>query len=877
MRPRVVVFVLLLLAAACEDTTPQQHVTRAEALLADGELSAAVIELRNALKTQPDMAAARALLGAAYERMADYPGAVREYRRALDYGATDPRVERGLLRSKLRLGLHEEVLEALTGRATLDPADDLILADAYLAAGDLDRARSGFERAADRAAGQLGLGQVAARRGDVDLAQGHLTQALALDPGNGDAWLARGQLELEGGDPNAAAGAFQHAAEFAPSRIAGYLGLAQSQVAQGNLDAASDNLARVTEAAPDYLAARYLMAVVAFQRDDTAAARSTLAEVLARDADYVPALFLKGAIALREGDADDAERSLQKVLDEDDGHEGARALLGSVRFQQGEFAAARDLLAPLAAQDADPGVLATYGAAQLRLGDSDAATRALQRAVSLAPDQAELRNQLAVSLATGGDTAGAEAVLAQAAQVDGDQIESTYLLALLRLQQQDWRGALAAAQALRDRQPENPLGQQLIGAVQLAAGEPTLARQAFESALAIAPTFLPAVESLAQMALAQGDVADAQRLYQSLLDHDPANQDALAALASLYLTGNRPGDAQRVVDAGLKASPDQPELLLLSGQIALQQERPEAARAIAGRLQSQLDTAAAAPGLRMAVAELQARAGMAAEARRNLETLLARNRNDVAVLRALAQLDVRDRSLRSARQRVTRLRQLGDSSPELRLLEGDLELASDHLDGARALYAEVAAAGQRDAVIRLARLDQSRDAPARSVAVLKSWVAAHPADATVRHLLADALSSDRPAEAVAHYERLLDSDDAAVFNNLAWLYHEQGDARAESMARRALQLAPESPSVLDTLGWILAQDGRGAEALDLLEASVHADANPSVLYHLGVTLRDTGDRSGARAAFTRALESDSFPERDATRRALASLPAQGRS
>jgi predicted Zn-dependent protease len=72
--------------------------------------------------------------------------------------------------------------------------------------------------------------------------------------------------------------------------------------------------------------------------------------------------------------------------------------------------------------------------------------------------------------------------------------------------------------------------------------------------------------------------------------------------------------------------------------------------------------------------------------------------------------------------------------------------------------------------------------------------------------------------AIRAYEALLASEPNNVsgLNNLAWLYHENSDARALPLAKQAFELDPANPIVLDTYGMaLIAQDER-AQGLEML-------------------------------------------------------------
>ena len=86
IRTALLSFSLLALMACGEGDTAEQYITRAQDALAKSEYSAAMIELKNALRLDPNSAQARWLLGKVYLESADMPSAVKELERALKMG-----------------------------------------------------------------------------------------------------------------------------------------------------------------------------------------------------------------------------------------------------------------------------------------------------------------------------------------------------------------------------------------------------------------------------------------------------------------------------------------------------------------------------------------------------------------------------------------------------------------------------------------------------------------------------------------------------------------------------------------------------------------------------------------------------------------------
>jgi predicted Zn-dependent protease len=147
----------------------------------------------------------------------------------------------------------------------------------------------------------------------------------------------------------------------------------------------------------------------------------------------------------------------------------------------------------------------------------------------------------------------------------------------------------------------------------------------------------------------------------------------------------------------------------------------------------------------------------------------------------------------------------------------------------------------------------------RAIDLLKSWVAAHQDDASLRAALGQLYLANKNYDAATvELERAAAErgNDAVVLNNLAWLYQRKGDSRALKTAERAYGLAPNSAAVQDTLGWILTSEDKADRGLRYLRAAGAAlPQDLDIQYHLAVALQKTGSVADARAVLQKIANS----------------------
>ncbi|MEZ5549689.1 MAG: PEP-CTERM system TPR-repeat protein PrsT [Pseudomonadales bacterium] len=907
------VIVLSLLLSACDSTTAEQHLQRANDYFDSGELRTAVIELKNALQKQPDLGAARLLLGRTQFLLGDYPSALKEFERARDLGASDDRLQSEYLTSKNRLGRYQEVIGELEEAGALTPELAVVLGDAYLAGSDLAKAKPLYQQAAETVHGRLGLGTIAWAQGDFSTAGDQFAAAAQQAPGDRDVWLRKAEFELSQGLLDESIRSFQAALELPGGAISARLGLTRAYLAQGQLELAATEVDQVLRSSSGLFLAHYLDALIKYQRKDFNGAEAALREVQRTVPDHAPSLYLMGAVKFQQDQLNQAADTLQRYLAGDRGNESAGKLLAAVRMKQGNREAVYETLQPYLAGSRDPQILAMAGTASLQLGRTAQATELLQRAVELAPDAAVFRNQLALSLLSAGEDTRALGALESAIAVDGNQFQSDMLLAMLHMKEGNYAAAVQASRAIVEKNSTSPLGYNMEGAALLGEGDIDAARKAFERALEVDAAFLPAASNLARLDRSEGDLAGAIQRFESVLAANPEEVGALLGLADLVANEGRLKEAEeylaRVVairpdnvraqmglvrlqlaqnqlsraDVQLKSlldlAPDNVDVLMLAAELALRKGDNQAALAATERLQTLAGTRGMGSASFLAgLGTLQSRTGQIALARRNLEAAMAAQPSDaqrVLLQLELARLDLREKQVARAQQRLSELSDAEAARPDVALLQADVLLAQGDQEGAYLGYETLAAAGVREGVMRVALLRQQQGRIDDALARLDDWIRSNPEDVGAKLLRADALmrQSDKAA-AISQYEQLLSADNPIVLNNLAWLYMERGDKRALSAAQRATELAPDNPDILDTLGWVLVQSGDAKGALRHLRRSAQLNPdNATVRYHLAIAYLEGGDRAAAATELRQALQLGEFPEATEARARLAELSA----
>ena len=209
----MVLVVALLLLTGCGRDTPEALVSSAKEYLAKSDRNAAVIQLKNALQKNPDLAEARFLLGKASLDAGDVAAAEKELRKARELGYPGDQVDPLLAR-------------ALVCAGRLQNGDRRVCKGRGHVSGEQGRTANRVER------GACGYGPTSTR---LEL---RIAAALAAVPGYPPALIGEARLKAGTGDLPAAMAQVETALVAAPTLTDGWQLKGDILNAQGQFDEA---------------------------------------------------------------------------------------------------------------------------------------------------------------------------------------------------------------------------------------------------------------------------------------------------------------------------------------------------------------------------------------------------------------------------------------------------------------------------------------------------------------------------------------------------------------------------------------------------------------------------------------------------------------
>lgn len=858
-RTAVTLLLASLLLAACNDK-PELMLSSAKDYLAKNDSKAAVIQIKNALQSNPDLPEARYLLGTALLDSGDPAGAEQELRKALDMKYPQDAVVPQLAKALLAQGNARKVTEefAKTDLAESSAKASLLvsLTSAYAMQGKAEQSKASLDAAllADPGFAPALLVQARQKAGqrEFDQALAMTEEVLAKSPASSEAWMFKGDLlRYAKNQPEQAMAAYHKALDIKPDSLPAQVAVITHLLQQGKLLEAAQQIEHLKKTAARHPQTQFLEAQLAYQKKDFKLARQIVLPVLQLVPGSVQGLQLAGLVELQLNALPAAQDYLSRALQAAPNATLARRALVVSYIRSGQATKALNALLPgLNRDNVDPDLLSVAGEVYLLNGDLPKAQEYFSKAAEQSPQDGRKRTALAMTRLMSGETDAAFDELQGIARTDTGTSADLALISA-HLKRREFDLALQAIDALEKKQPDKPFAAQLRARTLLAKNDVNGARKNFERALALDPHYFPAVASLAGLDLAEKKPELAKKRFEAVLAQDPKNGQAWLALAELAsrtgaakeetakLIGNavaanptdvksrlllidfnlRQKDVKAAVAAaqdGVTALPDSPELLDALGRT--QQASGELNQAIASYTKLvAMQPLSPMPHMRLADAHLAGKDKEAALA--SLRRALEIKPDLLEAQRALIALALGSQKPQEA---LTLARSVQQQRPQEAVgysLEGDIHAAQKDWANAAAAYRNgIKHVSAPELAVRLHAVLAVAAQGAEANKFAASWQKEHPSDAAFLLYLGDAaLAGKDYASAEKHYAGVLklQPDSALAYNNLAWVSAKLNKTGAIGLAEKANALAPDQPAFMDTLALLLSEKGEYAKALAL--------------------------------------------------------------
>ncbi|OGA97424.1 MAG: hypothetical protein A3E79_13880 [Burkholderiales bacterium RIFCSPHIGHO2_12_FULL_61_11] len=848
-----------LLLAACSEK-PEAMIISAKDYLAKNDNKAAVIQIKNALQSDPNLPEARFLLGSALLDSGDPVGAETELRKALDLKHPQDAVVPSLAKAMMAQGQAKKLTEEFAKIDLTQPQAkaslQMTLASAYAMQSQPDLAQTALDAALQAEPGYapalLAQARQKAGQRDFDGALAMVDDVIAKSPRSFEAWKFKGDILLyaknQGDD---ALAAYRKSVEIKPDFLAGHAAVTTMLLQKGDLAAAAVQIEQLKKLSANHPQTQYLEALLAFQKKDFKLARELTQQVVRAAPGNVQGLQLAGAVELQLNSLPSAENYLSRAVQAAPTLALARRLLVVTYLRAGQPAKAMATLLPgLNRENIDPELLSVAGEVYLQNGDVKQAQEYFEKASKQAPKDGRKRTALALTHLMSGSVDTAFEELRDIAVSDTGTTADLALISA-HLRRQEFDKALKAIDGLEKKQPAKPLAAFLRARTLLAKRDTAGARKSFERALTIDPSYFPAVASLAAMDMADKKPEDAKKRFEAVLAKDPKNGQAWLALAELAArSGAAKDEVARLIGKAVAAKPADvaPRLLLINfhlrnkdfkqassaaqSAVAALPDSPEVLDAL-GRTQQaagELNQAIASynklaglqplspqPHLRLAAAHLAEKNKEAARA--SLRKALEIKPDLLQAQRALIALDLDAKKLGEALATARTVQQQRPKEAAGYVFEGDINASQKKWDSAATAYrVGLKQVNSSDLAIKLHSVLLASGKGAEADKFLSTWQKDNPKDAAFLYYQGTrALARKDYGSAEKNYAEVikLQPNNAVAYNNLAWVTSRLNKDGAVAYAERANTLAPNQPAFMDTLAMLLSDKGDYAKAVEL--------------------------------------------------------------
>jgi tetratricopeptide (TPR) repeat protein len=791
----------------------------------------------------------------------------------------------------------------------------LLLAPAALSVSGCGGAQARFAR-------HLAKGEAFLADANFDKARIEFQNALQIEPKNPQARLEMGVVDEKLGKPREAAQFYQGVIDVSPDNAEARARLGRLYLFSAAPDQALELIRPALEKHPDDAALLTVRAAVRVQQKDLDAALTDGQRAVALDPKSEDAVAVLAGIYRARNETDKAQALLEQSVQRIPGTTDLRLVLAQIYLQEKRPADAEAQLLKLIAlqphEKAHRLRLAQFYAQQNQV---DAAEKALRQAIKDMPEERDLKLSLVSFLAgrrgreiaeqelrgmiaaSPGDYElqfslaefyqdGKEPAKAKAVYqgiIDKESIAPPGLtardrLARLKLQENDFPGALALANEVLAKSPRDDDALMIRGNIALAKQDPRAAIADLRAVLRDQPNAEGVVRTLARAHLANGEPALAEETMRHAAEANPGNAALQLDFAQLLAQMGKAEQTKPIIAELVKRSPD---------NLAARDAQYRVAMAT-----HDLDTAEAAADALVALRPKQAGGylyqGMVAEERKHNDDALrlfdqaAKLQPDATEpLEAVVRVLVNMKRAPDAIKRLDESAAAYPSSSFALVIKGELLLRTGRNAEAKDVFKQAIARTPKwwppYRGLAAAELANKEDS-AVAIATLRD--AKHVVDQNeqlVLQLAAILEKAGKPDEAVQEYEEVIRKDPQSelVANNLAMLLatyrtDQASLDRAKDLSARFAN--SPNPSYLDTYGWVLYKRGDAASSVPVLSKVVAAVPDAVLArYHLGMAQSAAGDETDARDNLNRAVKSGTLfvglDEARATLVKLSKLPS----
>lgn len=881
-----------------------------------GDLNAAVIQLKNAIRSDANNVDARVQLASIYLAQGDPQGAEKEFKAARARGYDSGKIVSSLAEAYIVQGKFQDLLDDFQDEQ-LDGEPQAMLsiyrAQAYVSLKQYDEAEKALEgaRAINPDMPEIYMVSSWLRRTEGDLAgaEALVDVVLKSSPDSLDALMQKADLRRIAMDNEGAIEFATRALEQNQFRRAPRVTRGMAYAALGQFDNVLSDAEVLLERNEHDPIGAFLKAWGYAQKGEVETALAALALGQGLE-NFQPAQYLGAALHLRSGALQQARVEINRYLSVSPNNKQALITSSAIYYQAGDYQASAEVLEPLYQADPqDVRIVTLLAYAYEKTGDQGKAAALFDEAINLGSGDQDLQLRAAQAKIGSGDLESGMADLISLTGSESGGDRAATLLFLTQLRAKDFEGAASALDRLETLKGRSAETENFRASLALASGDVATAEAHLKSSLALQDDYQAARLNLARLYRTRKDLDGATAEYEKLLQQQPGYLAAVTGLVEMALERQDEKEIVRLVNLAVKENPENERAHLLKVQQLISLGRKDKALTAARNFVAALPESPAAYD---ALARGQVASGDVTSAIVTYRQLVARVPDNAVAHFRLAQVLITNGDYTDAMFALEKTLALDPSSYEARQQRIDMEQKvhgnERALVMARKLFAEAPGESDRElglgrALIKLGRADEGLELiaatfeeegggkelvalyqaydlanrPLKAIEAMVAWVEAHPEAGDIQLVVFSRfIGLGYWGEAIRHGEMLHKANpkNVVILNNLAWVYEKVGRIEeAMALAKQATESAPGVAEIADTYGWILFEHGDAGEAEAVLaEAAGVAPENRIVQFHHAAALAKIGQKSAAVAKLKALLADGSeFEDRAAATALLGEL------
>lgn len=569
-----------LLACSSPTEKANSYYQKGLALMAQGDLLKARLELQNALQIKPDLTGAWFALAQIAEQQGDWEKLFGLLNKVVD---RDPRhleaqiklgrmllaagrLDKALLASDAAFALAPNNAEVLGLRAgVLYKRDDIpgavlqanaalalnpnnidalvVLATERLVANDGAKAVEYLDRGLRVNEKNIALQLIKVQAFDAlaqtDSAEAVFRKLIALYPETRALRQALAQFYLQHGRTDEAEAEYRAIAAENPAEVQARLDVVRFIGTSKGPKAALQHLQELIASDAGNNQLNFALVAMLQSQGDQAAAETLLRTIIERSANSPDAIKAKGLLAgalLSRGDKSAAQALISEVLAGDKRNEEGLLLKASLEIDEQRIdQAIADLRTILRDAPNSPRALLLQAKAYELSGAFALAQESYLQAYTAGKPATHFAVAYAEFLLQRGQVARAEALATEILQVEPQHVPALRLLAQARINQSNWLGAQAVADDVSKLAGQEEVAEQIRGTLFAARKEYAQSIAAFRRAYEAAPLEVQSMVALARAYVTAGKAPEAMAFLTSVIKANPDNISALLLLGELQV------------------------------------------------------------------------------------------------------------------------------------------------------------------------------------------------------------------------------------------------------------------------------------------------------------------------------------------------------